>query len=1199
MIEIAEPFNSRINACSESAAAYLLARTFAPAENSVLLVCADAKTAEIFISDLKFFLSSQFPVRSFLGWEVLPFDSLSPALELSAERLLTLTSLVAGERLVVVSTVDALVQKIVTPEVLTQMSFSLKTGEALDRDSFLQKLVSLGYFRGTLVEECGQFAVRGAVVDLFPPGEAYPVRLEFFGDVIESIRSFDPGTQRSRMEKNTLSIIPVREFLLPSDQRMEALQFLKVRARELEIPDRFIEPIQEAINTGVVLPGMEHLLPILSGSSSSLWSYLLEKTPVVVWNEHAVFEASEAFELIVKERAEKLKREGQLVPPEEQCYESSEWLQNKLSSHVSHIINPKQSLFTVPKAKLQYAVELEKDSKTETIPEILPNDELSHRLLVEKHGKLPFKPLAEEIQKSLSAGIFVGIVISHASRVRRLSELLRSYGIETVDFPGNFKEWYDEAAGRGRVPSGVALLHGDLSTGIKAPQENFHLIDDTEIFPEISKTRRARQTSNVRRILSSVSQLKENDHVVHIDHGIGLYRGLKHIAVGDHVGDFLLLEYAEEAKLFVPVENIGKVQKYIGAEGQKPALARLGNPAWSKAKRKVEEAVSELAGQLINLYAQREISIGESFGDIDEDDHRFADTFPFEETPDQQRAIEEVLNDMKQAKPMDRLVCGDVGYGKTEVALRAAFKAVNRGKQVAVLVPTTILADQHYKNFKERFAEYPFRVGAVSRFFSTAENKKTLQELAAGKIDIVIGTHRLLQKDVFFKTLGLLIIDEEHRFGVAHKEKLKRLKSDVEVLTLTATPIPRTLHMSLLGIRDLSIIETPPVDRHVIKTYVTPYQPDTVREAILREIGRGGQVFYIHNRVESIEMVSKEVQDLVPEARVSFAHGQMKEGELESIMHRFIQGAIDVLVSTTIVESGLDISNANTMIIRKAEMFGLAELYQLRGRVGRSSRRAYAYLFVGDPLKLGVEARKRLEVLQSLDDLGMGFRLAIQDMEIRGAGNLLGKDQSGDVNLVGFEMYSRILKSAIREAKLREQKDDQLLLMLRPQVDPELSLGFNAYIPSFYIPDVEERLILYQRLVDLRNRAQGMELAEEIYDRFGKPPQEVETLIEVMILKSLLRDALVISAVTRGEVLYLSFHPESRLNVQRFLTLIEKSSGNIRLSPDMVLSLRLTEQHKESPLEIFNFLKEVFSEIGAFSNEKTSNEVLEVAQEMR
>jgi transcription-repair coupling factor (superfamily II helicase) len=708
--------------------------------------------------------------------------------------------------------------------------------------------------------------------------------------------------------------------------------------------------------------------------------------------------------------------------------------------------------------------------------------------------------------------------------------------------------------------------------------ERFQIISEKEIFPDLSLRKSVSGAASVRRFLGSVSQLSENDYVVHIDYGIGVYRGLREMQVDQAISDFLELEYAEGSKLFVPVENIGRVQKYSGAEGRTPALTKLGGKTWEKAKRKVRENVAELAGQLLHVMAEREISKGISFGEIDSEDREFAASFPFEETPDQGSAIAEVLADMARVRPMDRLVCGDVGYGKTEVALRAAFKAANAGKQTAILVPTTVLADQHFSTFRERLADTAVQVSCISRFFSTAENKATLARIADGQTDIVIGTHRLLQRDVRFKDLGLLIIDEEHRFGVAHKEKLKRYRSQVDVLTMTATPIPRTLQMSLTGIRELSLIETPPVNRQVIRTYLATYENSIVREAVLREIGRGGQVFYIHNRVGNIGLIADELAELVPEARIEFAHGQMKERELEKVMHRFVRHEIDVLVSTTIVESGLDIPNANTIIIRRADMFGLAELYQLRGRVGRSARRAYAYLLVSDPKTLGAEAKKRLQVLQSLDDLGVGFRLALQDMEIRGAGNLLGRDQSGQVAVVGFDLYSRILKDAV--AELRRQRKAPGDPVERPVVDPEMHTGFPAHIPPVYMPDVAERLLLYQRLIELADEEQAEAILDEIEDRFGKPPDDVRVLVELMALRAQLKAAAISRFTFRDSVISIDFHPEMELNAKRVQEAVAVSDGRLKLNPKGQLHWYIERSAVDRPQVLSRELAHILRELG-------------------
>lgn len=1125
---------------------------------TTLVVTANASFAEQLVSDLSFFTAQTgISICKFLPWEVLPFDGLSPTASISAERLESLAKLLSPEPIVLVTSAEALLQKIVSVDKMRRLNLDLSVGQSVDREELLVQLDNFGYLRSRIVEEVGQMAVRGSVVDIFPPATDCPYRIEFFDDRIESIRKFKPADQRSLQAAEQIKIIPVREFFRASSDYLDKL---RARADELELPLSSVRSIEEALSENVPYPGIEHLLALFEDDLSSLLDYLPKSYNLILCDQLSIEAQLDDYSEIIAERAERAKEEGRIFPkPEEAFLRSSETL--------AFIKERADCVFD--EIPLMQLLEQREESLKKSIA-CYGLQSLRTALQLAKSLELPFAPLAEEIKQRQAQGYQVCIAISQHGRRKRIQELLETYQISSSLFEGNIFSLSE-------VSARVHLLEGAISSGIRIPSLKLEIISERDIFPDTKRSQKAALAKNIRRFLGAASQLQADDYVVHVDHGVAIYRGLKEIAIEGKPGDFLVLEYANKDKLFIPVDNIGKVQKYIAKEGLTPALSQLGNKNWEKAKEKVQREVVELAGQLITLYAKREIAQGYAFTEVDEQDHAFADSFPYEETADQQSAIDDVLNDMAQSKPMDRLVCGDVGYGKTEVAMRASFKAVNQGRQVAILVPTTILADQHFANFKERFEPFGISVGCLSRFFSSAENRATLVKAAEGKVDIVIGTHRLIQKDVNFKDLGLIIIDEEHRFGVAHKEKLKRFRESVDVLTLTATPIPRTLHMSLSGIRDLSVIETPPHDRQLTRTYMAQYEPNIVREAIMRELGRQGQAFYIYNRVQNIALIADELAELVPEARIAFAHGQMKEGELEVIMHKFVSHEVDVLVSTTIVESGLDISNANTMIIRNAERFGLAELYQLRGRVGRSSRRAYAYLLVADPKTLGADARRRLQVLKSLDDLGVGFRLALQDMEIRGAGNLLGKDQSGQISAVGYELYSRILRETVESMRRGEVVDSKAKAL--PQVDPEVNIGFPAYIPPFYIPDLAERLLLYQRLVCILDEAEGEDLAEEIQDRFGGMPNEMQYLLALMVFRSLLKRAAIVSAKFKAETLTVNFHPEMSLNSQLIMQRIASSNGRLKISPTMAVSI-VFEKKPESPWDLHGNLKRILESLG-------------------
>lgn len=1203
----------RFGGLGSTAVAFLLAQysrgipgpVFSSSDQT-LVVVPNSAVAEQIAADLLFFGATTLrldvsptsvgerPYQLYPGWEILPFDLLSPAAEIAAARIATLSALEAGRRMIVIAPIEALMQRLPDKKTMRLARLELSVGQQVGREELISGVERLGYHRVTLVEEVAQFAVRGAVVDVFPVGSTLPVRLELFGESVESIRLFDPGTQRSLRDiQKTVIIAGSEPALILNSTTIDlesSLAKLRERADLLAVPTRETRQLEDGLRSSVPWVGIEHQLPIFAEFPESLLSYFSSEASVVLYNEPAVRRAAEDFAELVKDRANAAAREGRLFPAPIEGYLDLAELESLLDRRVTKTIEPMKLLSQTP-----FDDHHQEDAESQQLPELSTNEQLVSLLQQSRHSERPFLPLAKSIKKAVESGDTVLIVVGHKARMRRVVELLHDYDLNAVECDGGFYSWSVVGGGvrsvEGRIAGkgSVVLLQGVCSSGLYVPDEKLWLIVDTEIFPEVVSRRRGAATRNVRKFLGNLAQYQENDYVVHIDHGIGLYRGLRQIEIEGSVGDFLALEYAEGAKLFLPVEHIAQLQKYSGVEGRAPVLTRLGGKSWTTTKAKIRETVAELAGQLVKLYAERSMRQGYAFGEIDSEDLRFADTFPFDETPDQERAIADVLSDMAKPQPMDRLVCGDVGFGKTEVALRAAFKAVSSGKQVAVLVPTTILADQHYASFRDRFADFAVQVGCVSRFYTPEENRKTLAELAEGRVDIVVGTHRLVQPDVYFKNLGLVVIDEEHRFGVAHKEKLKKLRSEVDVLTLTATPIPRTLHMSLVAIRDLSVIETPPVDRHAIRTYVATYEDSVVREAILRELGRGGQVFYIYNRVETIASVAHGLSQLVPEARIAFAHGQMKEQELEVIMHRFVGHEIDILVSTTIVESGLDIPNANTIIIRDADRLGLAELYQLRGRVGRSSRRAFAYLLVADRRQLGAEAKKRLDVLQALDDLGMGFRLALQDMEIRGAGNLLGRDQTGKIQLVGFELYSKILQDAVREIQIREGKEDGRVTeiaggnqgsVLFSQVDPEIHIGFPAHIPPFYIPDVAERLILYQRLVDLRSAAEGVELAEEIEDRFGAIPRDVVLLVELMSFRCFLRQLGIAVATVRGGTLSVTFHPQAAVDRHRVVSAMAQGDSKVRLSPAGALLVTLEPSQLESPASIGHALRGALVRLG-------------------
>ncbi|MBL7663421.1 transcription-repair coupling factor [bacterium] len=1160
------------NVTLAQAAYYSAARQRKNQARSILVIVPDTDQAEKLFSDLEFFSGSEAARRPLLfpAWDALPFDEVSPSIDVSATRLATTNAIAQGSS-IVIAPIAALVQKVISPSVIEAQSLRLDAESEYSLEKLIAGLDALGYQRASLVEEVGQYAARGMVVDFFPlnlkTGTNLPIRVQFFADLIERISSFDAESQRTVEKLSSVEILPVKEFLiwptqseenLNSEQQLSAgLERIRKRGLELEVPRSKIEEVTTAIANQETYAGLEHLQGLIAESSLvPLLSIFPRDTEVIIYDRRSVEKVAQDFSEIVNERYQKAVATLRLVASVEAHYLA---VQEVLSELLQRTDLELESLSLVTSTT----------DASEVADRIGRRNTLIQAASTKaKHQERPLEGLVQEIKRLGNSGFRIALISPSTVRMQRLKHLFAEYNLPIEEFTGSFPAWLASSAP-------LSILEGYLSEGFTSTADRLQIISEAEIFPQLRGRRAgkltAKRASSVKKILGSLAQLQVDDFVVHEDHGIGLYRGLREIVVEGKIGDFLFLEYAEEARLFVPVEQIARIEKYIGAEGSKPVLNRLGGRVWEKQKKQVQEKVTVLAGKLINLYAARSVAQGISLGTPTTEDEAFAETFPYAETPDQLNAITAVLEDLGRTQPMDRLVCGDVGFGKTEVALRAAFRSVQAGKQVAVLVPTTILAEQHQRTFSERFADFAYNVESLSRFQGAEKNKQTLAALAEGKVDIVIGTHRLLQKDVEFKDLGLVIIDEEHRFGVQHKEKLKSLRQEVHILTLTATPIPRTLHMSLLGLRDLSVIETAPHDRQVIQTFLMPYSATVLREALLRELGRSGQAFIIHNRVADIQAVAQEISGFVPEAKIAFAHGQMPERELEAIMHRFVQGEIDVLVSTTIVESGLDIPNANTIIILESDKFGLAELYQLRGRVGRSTRRAFAYLFISDSTSLSKDAKKRLDVLQSLDDLGVGFRLALQDMEIRGAGNLLGKDQSGSVELVGFELYTKILAEAIDHLRTGQTTDEDQQAALT--IDPEIKVGFPAHIPADYIPDVGERLSLYQRLAACKSEAEAAEYLFEIEDRFGRVPVEVVGLIELMAFRAILQQAGITTARGTGHSLTIYFHERAAVNREKLIQVAQQSPSYLKLSPQGSITLQL-DQEIQSVQDYSKALKE-------------------------
>jgi transcription-repair coupling factor (superfamily II helicase) len=1118
-----------------SAPAYLLSRLLPEIPRPIVVVAPDGETAEEFYRELRFYSGDDDAVLHFPPWDTASFEQASPLPEVSGQRLDTLFRLLDGKRRTIVTTFGALCQRVLPPATLGEVSNYLVTGEEADREALIASLVKLGYTHVPIVEDRGSFAVRGGIVDIFPADRPQPVRVEFFGDFVDTIRTFDPVTQRSLTPLTELVLLPSREVVL-TEKVLEAFApRLKARCDSLGIPPVRRREYLEQLQSAIYPAGVESLQPLFHPGLVSLLDYTGHETLVVRLDPAAIEEAGDRFaaELAAGE-ARALERDY-LFPEPGELYLSPAEGAGLIDRHRSLDL-VRLELAGSEGSTVRLRCEQNRDLKVEAAGE-------TEHLLA---------PLAQRLSAWRDEGWRILFVCHQQGQAERLHELLAPYGLPLAISQRSFPAELPHRGGR------LDILTGPLSRGFRLAEERLAVIAEEELFGKRVK-RRGLTEARKKQILTSLAEMKPGDHIVHIDHGVGIYRGLQHISLGGgQEGDFLLLEYAAADKLYLPVDRIGLVQRYVGAEGVEPHVDRLGGTAWEKTKGKARAAVEEMAEELLQIYAARQVQQGHSFTPRDELYREFEAAFAFEETPDQLAAIDDVLADMESTRPMDRLVCGDVGYGKTEVAMRAAFKAAMDGKQVAVLVPTTVLAQQHLETFRERFKGYPVQIEAISRFRTGREQREILDRVAKGTVEVLIGTHRLLQKDVTFRDLGLLIVDEEQRFGVAHKERLKKFRAVVDIMTLTATPIPRTLYMSLMGIRDLSIIDTPPVDRLAVKTYVARMSDELVREAVLRELRRGGQVFFVHNRVQSIGAMAEHLGRIVPEARIAVGHGQMDEHELERVMLSFMHGESNLLLCSTIIESGLDIPNANTLIVNRADAFGLAQLYQLRGRVGRSRQRAFAYFLIPGEGAISADARERLKILQDLTELGAGFRIATHDLELRGAGDLLGARQSGNIVAVGFELYTELLDEAIRRLRGEEFTE---------RVEPEIKLRIPAFIPEDYVREPNQRLVIYKRLTQAANEEEVADIRAELVDRFGPLPTAAGYLLEVMKLRLLFSRLLIREAEFDGQRLVLSFHAKTPVSPDTIIALIRSEPRTYRFTPDFRLVVELGDTSFDGVLE--------------------------------
>jgi len=1100
-----------VTGLSGTAQSYFFSRFLAHLQKPCLVILPERKDAEKLYKKLSFFMPGRHEQSNapdirlfeFPPYDLSPLTGLSPPRDVLTRRIQALYSLMSDKNPVIITSLDAVSFSLLPKEAFVRSLEFLEVGEEVDRDLFLKKLEITGYNRSSLVEEEGDYAVRGGVVDLFPPLYPLPVRLEFWSDRLESIRQFDSLSQRSKNHLKEMVLLPANEIIMDSENIKKA---------------RSMGRLPKQPENGMGFPGQEAWLNHFYPHLDTLFQYLPRNGLITLFDLHRAGSVCEKMKEKFRADMKRFRKEatekgipfpeidGILVPFEEMTrqFEKHQRLEFSQLDLAEKDISSK-----VIRIKGRFRID----------------DDLDVRL--PGRGRVSMAPLAEKITSWLQFRSKVVLVCRTKNQADRLTEILKNYEVAVGRVVGSWAE----------IPEnpGLTICLGRLSKGFTWPDFGLYVVSEDEIFgPKKARSAPGRKGRERALTWSSFSQLKAGDFVVHEEHGIGRYGDLTKMEIAQKVNDFVIIEYANNDRLYIPADRISILQKYVGAEEKNPKLDLLGGRSWDIVKKKAKKSVMAIAKQLVEMYALRKYRKGFAFSPPDNYYREFEATFEHEETPDQIKAIEDVLEDMASDQPMDRLICGDVGFGKTEVAVRAAFKALSDGKQVAVLVPTTVLAEQHYDTFRKRMEPYNVRLGILSRFKTKKEQSGVLAKLRSGKIDILVGTHRMLQKDVKFMNLGLLIIDEEQRFGVKQKEALKKYRALVDVLAITATPVPRTLHMSMMGVRDMSIIETPPEDRFAIESYLSPYDESLIKRALQFELERGGQVFFVHNRVQTIEYMADQLRQLVPQGRFAVAHGQMKEKELEATMMHFIDKKIDILVCTTIIEAGLDIPSANTIIINEVDRLGLAQVYQLRGRVGRSKEKARAFLLLSNSSALTKDAEKRLKALMDFSHLGAGLHLAMHDLKIRGGGNILGFAQSGQISAIGYELYLKLIEKTTAELKGEEWHED---------INPEINVDITAFLPSAYVIDTDVRLNLYRRLSNLREETDLKAIEEEIHDRFGPPPQEVRNLLGVMSIRILLKKVGITRLDAGRHSLSLTFSQDNPVDPEALVRLVSSKPG--------------------------------------------------------
>lgn len=1130
---------------SDSQKAHICYALSTHSESKGLYISYNEMQARRMYEDFSFFYGDD--VLFFPSKEIMLHDVEAKSYDTVLQRIKVLDRIIQGDYKLIVTSAEAVMHKLVNPHIFMQSIISLEVGVMVDLDHLLLKLTTMGYERVTTVEGKGQFSVRGGIIDIFSINMENAVRIELFGDEVDSIRSFDVISQRSVEHLKSIHLVPARDVIYDVNRRQEIIDAIRSdlssllaskRSADVEYVAKLKGNISndiERLRSDHYFPGIDRYVSYIIDKPAFIMDYLDNKNIIFIDEVARIESRMDNVHLEIEESCKGMLEKGKMLPKGfEVCFTFDD---------LQHVISKENSIYlnTLPvNTSTRY------------------NYSIVSKSLSSYQGK--FELLSEDLRVYKEKNYKTLVLAGLRGRGQRLCDEINNSGLPAVyleELNSEFKNGL------------TVITKGSLHKGFEYPTIGFAIIGDREIYGQGKKLSKKIKKSAGDRI-KSFTDVNPGDYVVHQAHGIGQYVGIQQLTVDNIKRDYFKIRYQDEGYIYIPTSQMDLIHKYIGSEGNAPKLSKLGGTDWQKAKSKVKESLRELADELVKLYAKRRAAMGFSYAPDTTWQKEFEEAFPYQETDDQIRCIEEVKKDMESERPMDRLLCGDVGYGKTEVAIRAIFKAVMDGKQVAYLCPTTILAQQHFSNFKERMADYPVTVDVISRFRSSKEQKEVLKELKAGNVDVLVGTHRLIQKDIKFKDLGLLIVDEEQRFGVSHKEKLKELKTNIDCLTLSATPIPRTLHMSLVGIRDISVLEDPPEERYPVQTYVMEYNEDLIKDAIIREMARKGQVFYLYNRVRTIDMKASEIQALVPGARVEVAHGQMSEKELEDIMERFMNKEYDVLVCTTIIESGLDLPNVNTIIVEDADRMGLSQLYQIRGRVGRSNRLAYAYITYKRDKILSEIAEKRLQAIKEFTEFGSGFKIAMRDLEIRGAGNLLGPQQHGHMESVGYDMYCKLLDEAVKEQSGEPISTKEL--------EVTIDISISAYIDKEYISSESNKIEMYKKIAAIGSEEDVLDVQDELADRYGDIPQETLNLIQIALIKAMALECGFINIQEKGNNIVLQYYPGKKVDIKLIGYLMDKYKRNLLFTANNSPYFTL-KMHDNNKVGILENIKSILQEI--------------------